>query len=376
MKFKEYLLKDIATITMGQSPKSQFYNEDGKGIEFLQGVRTFGEDFPYFDTYTTKYNRLAHKNSILFSVRAPVGRVNWATKNIAIGRGVASISVKDMVYDRYVYYYFKKMGSFYDKKATGTVFTSINKKELESLKIKISANYDDQKRIADRLAILDRKIHLNQQLNANLLSQGMLIITHLIGNKEVKKYKISDLNLTVSDHVANGSFKSLKQGVHYFDSRNYALFLRNVDFKNDLSGKLRYIDKPSYDFLKKSHLFGGEVVISNVADVGSVHRVPHLKTHMVVGNNQIFLKSEDRRLTDYLYLYFKSKYGQHDIETITSGSAQQKFNKTDFRSLYIPIISLSKVQEQISPLLQEIDSLKTESKILSNVKNILLSKLF
>lgn len=116
MKFKEYLLKDIATITMGQSPKSQFYNEDGKGIEFLQGVRTFGEDFPYFDTYTTKYNRLAHKNSILFSVRAPVGRVNWATKNIAIGRGVASISVKDMVYDRYVYYYFKKMGSFYDKK--------------------------------------------------------------------------------------------------------------------------------------------------------------------------------------------------------------------------------------------------------------------
>lgn len=168
MKFKEYLLKDIATITMGQSPKSQFYNEDGKGIEFLQGVRTFGEDFPYFDTYTTKYNRLAYRNSILFSVRAPVGRVNWATKNIAIGRGVASISVKNMVYDRYVYYYFKKMGSFYDKKATGTVFTSINKKELESLKIKVPASYDDQKRIADRLATLDRKIHLNQQLNANL----------------------------------------------------------------------------------------------------------------------------------------------------------------------------------------------------------------
>lgn len=170
MKFKEYLLKDIATITMGQSPKSQFYNEDGKGIEFLQGVRTFGEDFPYFDTYTTKYNRLAHENSILFSVRAPVGRVNWATKNIAIGRGVASISVRDMAYDRYVYYYFKKMGSLYEKKATGTVFTSITKKELESLKIRIPASYDDQKMIADRLAILDRKIHLNQQLNANLVA--------------------------------------------------------------------------------------------------------------------------------------------------------------------------------------------------------------
>lgn len=183
MKFKEYLLKDIATITMGQSPKSQFYNEDGKGIEFLQGVRTFGEDFPYFDTYTTKYNRLAHENSILFSVRAPVGRVNWATKNIAIGRGVASISVRDMAYDRYVYYYFKKMGSLYEKKATGTVFTSITKKELESLKIRIPASYDDQKMIADRLAILDRKIHLNQQLNANLV---------IIADGNAKQYTLDE----------------------------------------------------------------------------------------------------------------------------------------------------------------------------------------
>lgn len=193
MKFKEYLLKDIATITMGQSPKSQFYNEDGKGIEFLQGVRTFGEDFPYFDTYTTKYNRLAYKNSILFSVRAPVGRVNWATKNIAIGRGVASISVKNMVYDRYVYYYFKKMGSFYDKKATGTVFTSIDKKELESLKIKIPASYDDQKRIADRLATLDRKIHLNQQLNANLQELRHILYKQLIAQSALKTISIKEL---------------------------------------------------------------------------------------------------------------------------------------------------------------------------------------
>ena len=184
------------------------------------------------------------------------------------------------------------------------------------------------------------------------------------------------MDLIVSDHVANGSFKALKQGVSYSDSKNYALFLRNVDLKNDLNNNLRYIDKPSYDFLRKSHLFGGEVVISNVADVGSVHRVPYLNTHMVVGNNQIFLKSKDSRLTDYLYLYFKSRYGQHDIETITSGSAQQKFNKTYFRSLNIPIIDLSIVQKQISPLLKEIDSLKSEIKILNNLKSILLAKYF
>lgn len=255
MKFKEYLLKDIATITMGQSPKSQFYNEDGKGIEFLQGVRTFGEDFPYFDTYTTKYNRLAYKNSILFSVRAPVGRVNWATKNIAIGRGVASISVKNMVYDRYVYYYFKKMGSFYDKKATGTVFTSINKKELESLKIKVPASYDDQKRIADRLATLDRKIHLNQQLNANLTNQ--------LNSMFDKMYYESSSRIELMNFISemkSGDWGKAKLTDNFIKP---AVIIRGTDFCNVANGQksdapIRYLKTAT---IQKKHLIANDVLI-------------------------------------------------------------------------------------------------------------------
>lgn len=70
MKFK---LRDVATVTMGQSPKSEFFNNTGDGEPFLQGVRTFGRLYPTIDTYTTEYNRLAKQGSILFSVRAPVG---------------------------------------------------------------------------------------------------------------------------------------------------------------------------------------------------------------------------------------------------------------------------------------------------------------
>lgn len=37
----KYNLKEIVDVTMGQSPKSQFYNTEGQGIPFLQGNRTF-----------------------------------------------------------------------------------------------------------------------------------------------------------------------------------------------------------------------------------------------------------------------------------------------------------------------------------------------
>ena len=376
MKYKKVQLKDIADIVMGQSPKSQFYNTDGKGIPFLQGVRTFGENYPIIDTYTTSFNREANVGEILFSVRAPVGRVNWATKRIAIGRGLAAIRVKERYSPNYLYYLFKKIGEHLDSLATGTVFTSINKKELSELSIDIPASVVDQERVANYLKKIDLKIEKNNQINDNLSKLQQLNLSQLINRKLYKIVKIGDLEIIVSDHVANGSFKSLKDNVSYFDNPNYALFIRNIDFKKDLDGNKKYIDKKSYNYLKKSHLFGGEVVISNVADVGSVHRVPFIKKPMVVGNNQIFIKSKHFSMTDYLYVYFQSFWGQSSISSITSGSAQQKFNKTDFRSLEIPIPSEKWILSNISPYVTLQDKIFNENQSLKQIKATLLNHCF
>ena len=145
--------------------------------------------------------------------------------------------------------------------------------------------------------------------------------------------KIGKLNLAVTDYVANGSFSSLKQNVsRIYEYPEYALFIRNTDLKNNFFTK-RYVDEKAYEYLRKTHLIGGEVIISNVADVGSVYRCPKFKLPMVLGNNVIMLNGE--YLNGYLYLLFKSQPGQDLIDSITSGSAQLKFNKTDFRNLEV-----------------------------------------
>ena len=183
------------------------------------------------------------------------------------------------------------------------------------------------------------------------------------------------MNLTVSDHVANGSFKSLKDNVKLVEKTDYALFLRNIDLKHHLNGERRYVTESSYEFLKKSRLYGHEVIISNVADVGSVHRVPKMNMPMVAGNNVVFLQSENSLLTDYLYVYFNSRLGQHDIMSITSGSAQQKFNKTDFRNLEIPILSDDIIKKKISSILHYIDNIHEEIACLMKIRATLLPKL-
>ena len=70
-------LEDIAEITMGQSPKSNYYNYVGDGMPFLQGNRTFGRRYPIFDTYTTMVTKKAIAGDIVMSVRAPVGDLNY-----------------------------------------------------------------------------------------------------------------------------------------------------------------------------------------------------------------------------------------------------------------------------------------------------------
>ena len=56
---KKCRIDDIATVIMGQSPKSEFYNSEGEGMPFLQGNRTFGRKYPTFDTYTTAPTKIA-----------------------------------------------------------------------------------------------------------------------------------------------------------------------------------------------------------------------------------------------------------------------------------------------------------------------------
>ena len=128
-------LADIAEITMGQSPAGNSLNENREGMIFYQGSSDFGFRFPSIRVFTTEPKRLAVANSVLFSVRAPVGDINVAKEECCIGRGVASIKSK-YGHDSYLFYAMKSLHKLFDSfDGEGTVFGSINKKTLSAIQI-------------------------------------------------------------------------------------------------------------------------------------------------------------------------------------------------------------------------------------------------
>jgi restriction endonuclease S subunit len=89
-------LGEVCEVISGQSPEGKYYNEKQEGLPFYQGKTEFQDMYvgeP--QKWTSQTTKIALKGDILMSVRAPVGPVNFATQEICIGRGLASIRGND-----------------------------------------------------------------------------------------------------------------------------------------------------------------------------------------------------------------------------------------------------------------------------------------
>lgn len=127
-------LADMCTITMGQSPKSEFYNEKRIGLPFHQGVTDFGNIFPKTRMFCTVENRMAEEGDILFSVRAPVGRINIANSKMIIGRGLCAIRSKTGN-QSFIFSQLKEKFQEEDMMGGGTIFKSVTKEDMYTIKI-------------------------------------------------------------------------------------------------------------------------------------------------------------------------------------------------------------------------------------------------
>lgn len=176
--WKKEPLSAIADVTMGQSPKSEFYNHIGEGLPFHQGVGTYGTRFVKNETYTTSYTRIAEAGSILFSVRAPVGRLNLTENRIAIGRGIAALNHKSR-FQSFLFYMLKERFFKDNLVGNGSIFASISKDELLKQQFVIPLEdivkqYDEVARnIDDKISAASKQVELLTHTRDRLLPRLM-----------------------------------------------------------------------------------------------------------------------------------------------------------------------------------------------------------
>ena len=200
---------------------------------------------------------------------------------------------------------------------------------------------------------------------------------------EWKQVKLEDFVELITDYVANGSFASLKANVQIYKEPNYALMVKTADFANDFTKSLTYTDRRGYDYLSKSNLFGGELLLSNIGSVGKVFRVPYFDRPMTLASNSIMIRCKEELYYKWLYYFFLSPIGNQMLNGITTGTTMKKFNKTGLRGLIISVPGddekkriVTRIEELFSELDNGVETLRKTKQELAVYRQAVLKQAF
>lgn len=168
-------LEDISTVVMGQSPRSESYNEDKKGIPFFQGNSEFGRMYPTIKKWCNEPSKIAEPMDILISVRAPVGAVNLNKCKSCIGRGLAAVRSNNNSDYMYLYYILSYSEKVLNSSAQGSTFTAINSGDLKGLRIAMP-KLEEQRNIGQILLSIDNEIEVyeNKKQKLEELKKGLM----------------------------------------------------------------------------------------------------------------------------------------------------------------------------------------------------------
>ncbi len=369
-EWKEYRLSDFAEIDMGQSPKSKFYNTNQVGLPFLQGNRTFGYKYPYFDTYCSEPKKIANKGSILFSVRAPVGDINVANTDICIGRGLASLSAKNGN-NNYLYFLLHYLRKTIINKESGSVFGSVNKTILSNMQFSLPP-LPEQKAIAEVLSSLDDKIDLLHRQNKTLEQMAETLYETWVFEKE--------FDSTIKDliDIQNGyAFKSKS----FQDIGSH----RVLKIKN-ISGCIVDIQTTDYvsdeivsNLDKRFEIKTGDILFAMTgAKIGKMGIIPQTEYSLWLNQRVGLFKEKYKGARFLAYLHLKSNFGIDYIENTATGSAQPNISGTGIVNCEFPKFSEQQIREyseQLNLLFGKVIFNLGQIRVLEKLRDTLLPKL-
>ena len=388
-------LEKHATLTMGQSPESIYYNPIGEGTLFLQGIKTFGHLHPKYDTWTTKVTKLAKKGSVLLSVRAPVGEVNIADKDICIGRGLMSINGEN---NTFIFYLLKAFKNYVVNRETGTVYGSVTRDDIAKIRFPFPP-LPEQRAIAKILSDLDAKIELNQQMNKTLEAIGQAIFKHWFvdfefPNEEGKPYKSSGGEMVYNEELGKEipkgwNVKELKEIVSRlgpgtnFQPKRTDVGIPFLNVKNISNGFLdlsdvKYISKEDYYLVHKSwkpeeH----DILISRIGTLGNVAVIRKEDLPLSVHYNIIDIKPRE---LNYAFLYFllTSQFFQKEFHLRKVQTVQEYITIENVEKIKIALPDnnfLKEISKIFLNLLNKMEINYTSARTLSSLRDSLLPKL-
>ncbi|MCQ2745450.1 restriction endonuclease subunit S [Helicobacter pylori] len=168
-----------------------------------------------------------------------------------------------------------------------------------------------------------------------------------------QRVRLGDILELLTDYHANGSYEILKNNVTLLKNVDFAIMIRTTNFENnDFKNDLIYIDKKAYEFLSKSKVFAGDILVNKIANAGTAYFMPKLNQPVSLGMNLFLLRIKPSY--NNLFIFKQIANYERVLKTFANGSATKTITKNVIKNLLIPLPPLNE-QIAIANILSDMD---------------------
>lgn len=396
MEWKEVTLGEIGTIVGGATPSTKntsFYDGNipwltpkdlsvNSNKYILRGERNITE--AGFKSCSCK---MLPKGSVLFSSRAPIGYVAITANDMCTNQGFKSVIPNEETDSEFLYYLLKYNKDNIASQGSGTTFAEVSGKTMKEIEVMVPKETDDQRRIASILSSLDRKIELNNKINADLEEMAQAIFKNwFVDFEPFKDGKFVDSELGMIPEgwkVGNiGDIVEFQNGFA-FSSNDFSEYgeYKIITIKSVQDGCLlsegsskisEYPTKmPAYCKLQS-----GDILLSLTGNVGRCCLVT--EPHLLLNQRVAKIKAKESFDNSFSYALFRLKETKELLISISRGTAQANLSPVEASKLPM-VIPSEDVRKKFSmfsdSIMDKIISIHIENSRLSLLRDTLLPRL-
>ena len=356
MEYKKYKLSECCTIIAGQSPESKYYNTDGEGLPFFQGKADFGEVYPKIRVFCSKPVKIADKDDILLSVRAPVGPTNLAPGKVCIGRGLTAIRPSNILLTKYLLLYLKRFEIELANQGTGTTFKAITQSVIKNMEICIPSIHDQERivtQLEESLSQLDSAVETLRKTKQQLEVYRQAVLKEAFNGSLTKNWRIinncSEWSIVNITAIIKDNKNSLKAGPFgsalkksCYVPYGYKVYGQEQVIAVDETIGDYYIDESKYKELYNCRVHPHDILISLVGTVGKVLILSDFCTKGVINPRLIKVSLNESIMTPKFFkYYFESAYLKSLYKLKTHGATMDVLNMGMIKELPFPLCSLN-----------------------------------
>lgn len=347
-----------------------------------------GAKFQNGDTIMARITPCLENGKHAFVSILDKGEIAYGSTEYFVFCGKEEVSDNDFVY------YLTKTPLFRDTAIKSMVGSSGRQRAqmdvLENLKMLVPKDISDQRRIASILSSLDRKIELNNKINADLEEMAQAIFKNwFVDFEPFKDGKFVDSELgmipegwkvvTLDDLTSKfGTGLNPRKNFVLGHGNNYYVTIKNMGhnriYLNDRCDKVD--DEALAKINKRSKLQKGDLLFSGIGTIGRVAMIVDDPTNWNTSESVFNMHPIDTVSSEFIYLLLLSDKFQQYVQQNVQGGVQQGIRMASLKAFQFAIPdNLNLFDNLVKPIIRKVKNNDKENDALTLLRDTLLPRL-